>query len=65
MDFWTFVWILVCFISRVLLGIHHNPRFVESWVGKTLVCIRWVWNPPFEYGFLVYDVWIPVWVLGS
>ena len=27
-------------ISRVLLGIHPNPRFVESWVGKTLVCIR-------------------------
>ena len=26
--------------SRVWLGIHHNPRFVESWVGKTLVCIR-------------------------
>ena len=22
------------------LGILHNPRFVESWVGKTLVCIR-------------------------
>ena len=27
-------------ISRVWLGIHPNPRFVESWVGKTLVCIR-------------------------
>ena len=23
-----------------LLGIHLNLRFVESWVGKTLVCIR-------------------------
>ena len=29
-------------ISRVYLGIHPNPRFVESWVGKTLVCIRGV-----------------------
>ena len=37
---WTFVWILVGSISRVYLGIHHNPRFVESWVGKTLVCVR-------------------------
>ena len=34
------VWILVCSISRVYLGIHPNLRFVESWVGKTLVCIR-------------------------
>ena len=40
MDFWTFVWVLVCSISRVYLGIHPNPKFVESWVGKTLVCIR-------------------------
>ena len=40
MDYYGFVWILVCSISRVLLGIHHNLRFVESWVGKTLVCIR-------------------------
>ena len=40
MDFWTFVWILVCFISRVYLRILHNPRFVESWVGKTIVRIR-------------------------
>ena len=40
MDFWTYVGILVCSISRVWLGIHPNPRFVESWTGKTLVCIR-------------------------
>ena len=40
MDFWAFVWILVCSISSVWLGIHPKPRFVESWVGKTLVCIR-------------------------
>ena len=37
MDFWTFIWILVCSISRVSLGIHPNPIFVESWIGKTLV----------------------------
>ena len=36
----VFVCILVCSISRVYLGIHNNPRFIESWVGKTLVCIR-------------------------
>ena len=29
-----------CSISRVYLGIYPNPRFVENWVGKTLVCIR-------------------------
>ena len=40
MDFWTLVWMIVYSISRVYLGIHPNPRFVESWVGKTLVCIR-------------------------
>ena len=40
MDFWTFVWLLVCSIFKVSLRIHPNPRFVESWVGKTLVCIR-------------------------
>ena len=40
MDFWNFVWVLDYSISRVWLGIHHNPRLVESWVGKTLVCIR-------------------------
>ena len=27
-------------IPRVYLRIHPNPRFVESWVGKTLFCIR-------------------------
>ena len=37
MNFWTFVWILVCSISNVSLGIYPNPGFVESWVGKTLV----------------------------
>ena len=42
--------------SRVLLGIHPKPRVVESWVGKTLFCIRGVWNPSFGYGFLVYGV---------
>ena len=31
---------LFCSISRVLLGIHPNPRFFESYVGKTLVGIR-------------------------
>ena len=40
MDYYGFVWILGCSISRFSLGIHLNPRFVESWVGKTLVCIR-------------------------
>ena len=48
MDGYVFVWNLngsVCMdisgpISRVQLKIHHNPRFVESGVGKTLVCIR-------------------------
>ena len=45
--FWTLVWISMvfngykfCSISRVLLRIHPNPRFVESCVGKTLVGIR-------------------------
>ena len=65
MDCYGFVWILVCSISRVCLGIHPNPRLVEIWIGKTLICITLVWNPPFEYGFLVYDIWIHVWVLGS
>ena len=27
-------------IARVLIRIHNNPRCLESWVGKTLVCIR-------------------------
>ena len=58
-------WILVCSISRVYLGIHPNPRFVESLVGKNLACIRGVRNPPFEYGFLIYDVGILICVLGS
>ena len=31
------LWILVCPISRVWLGIHPNPIFLQSWVGKTLV----------------------------
>ena len=43
LDFYGFVWVLdLCKVisgslSRVELGIHHNPSFVESWVGKTLV----------------------------
>ena len=48
-----FVWILVCSIFRVWLGIHPNPRFVESWVGNTLFCIRGVRNLP-----LSMDCWI-------
>ena len=39
-DCYGFIWILDCSISRVQLGIHPNPIFVKSWVGKTLVCIR-------------------------
>ena len=39
--------------SRVLLGFHPNPRFLESRVGKTLNGTRRVWNPPFEVGFMV------------
>ena len=27
-------------ISRVWIRIHPNPRCLQSWVGKTLVCIR-------------------------
>ena len=27
-------------IARVLIRIHPNPSCLESWVGKTLVCIR-------------------------
>ena len=27
-------------IARVLIRTHPNPRCLESWVGKTLVCIR-------------------------
>ena len=23
-------------LSRVLLGFHHNPRFLKNWGGKTL-----------------------------
>ena len=32
--FWTLVEISMGSISRVLLGIHPNPRFVGSWVEK-------------------------------
>ena len=38
---------------RVLLGFHHNPKIIESKVGKTLNGIRRVWNPLFEVGFMV------------
>ena len=49
---------LVCRIiilpkPRVLLGFHHNPKIMESKVGKTLNSITRVWNPPFEVGFMV------------
>ena len=27
-------------IARVLIRIYPNPRCLESWVGKTLFCIR-------------------------
>ena len=40
-------------LSRVLLGFHLNPRFLESRVGKTLNGTRRVWNTPFEVGFMV------------
>ena len=40
-------------LSRVLLGFHHNPRFLESRVDKTLNGTRRIWNPPFEVGFMV------------
>ena len=34
MDFYGFLWMIGCSISRVQLGIHPNPRFVGSWVEK-------------------------------
>ena len=40
-------------LSRVLLGFHLNPRFLESRVGKTLNGTRRIWIPPFEVGFMV------------
>ena len=40
-------------LSRVLLGFHPNPRFLESRVGKTLNGTRRIWNPPFGVGFMV------------
>ena len=40
-------------LSRVLLGFHPNPRFLESRVGKTLNGTRRIWNPLFEVGFMV------------
>ena len=33
-------------LSRVLLGFHPNPRFLESRVCKTLKGTRRIWNPP-------------------
>ena len=49
------IWIscLAFDLSRVLLGFHPNPRFLENRGGKTLKGTRWVWNPPFEVGFMV------------
>ena len=40
-------------LSRVLLGFHPNPRFLEIRVCKTLKSTRRIWNPPFEVGFIV------------
>ena len=40
-------------LSRVFLGFHPNPRFLESRVGETLNGTRRVWNPPFEVEFMV------------
>ena len=40
-------------LYRVLLGFHHNPKIIESKVGKTLNSTRRIWNPPFEVGFMV------------
>ena len=40
-------------LSRVFLGFHHNPRFIEIRVVKTPYGTRWVWNPPFEVEFMV------------
>ena len=39
MDCYSFVWVLWIIVPFLgfLLGIHHNPRFHESWGGKTLV----------------------------
>ena len=31
---------LICSKPRVLLGIHPNHRYVESWVSKTLIHVR-------------------------
>ena len=36
----VFLWILICSKPRVLLGIHPNHRYVESWVSKTLIHVR-------------------------
>ena len=39
--------------SRVLLGFHLNPKFMESKVGKTPHGTRWLLNPSFEDGFML------------
>ena len=33
---------------RVLLGFHHNPKIMESKVGKTLYSPIRIGNPPFR-----------------
>ena len=38
---------------RVLLGFHHNPKIMESNVGKTLNSAIRILNPLFEDGFIV------------
>ena len=46
-------WLLVVSKPRVLIGFHPNPKIMESKVGKTLISTIRIWNPPFEYGFMV------------
>ena len=41
------------YLSRVLLGFHHNPKIIKSKVGKILNGIRRMWNSHFEVGFMV------------
>ena len=46
-------WLLVVSKPRVLIGFHHNPKIMESKVGKTLISTIRIWNPPIEDGFMV------------
>ena len=41
------------FKPRVLIGFHHNHRFLVSKIGKTLNGTRKTWNPPFEVELMV------------